>query len=1167
MDYADGRSLNFHSARMRWLIVLPLVFPLLRVCNGVLDAKSPAELTPFGNAKNGSNFNTTENGRNRLGKGMAGGASSNSPPVGNRPPRQADYSVEKGKYKSSSSRKLPFYSKTASSKPNFETARGKNWCAYVHTRLSPTVVIENAQTYVMRTTNPCPMKLGHCQPRYQILNRPAYRMRHKIVTSLEWKCCPGYSGVNCQPKDQYLREQAEENQAESQTTGAGMLQEPQQLHDPAITAKFSDKLYNQEIKLGRLQKKVENISANMNDVRIVLYSLEGKINEDKGKDLQSTSKATKSKGIQELVKELVAQQVQSFKNNIQKTVSQLSKAISGLTEELGSTKEAINQLNGTILSLSENPHSTTGKQNPTTELQEIRKEMEVLRAYVPVACNDTSQQVNEKLKSLQAELAKEHTWIGSFFETMNHTFSQLREAHETLASNQMSPDVTISEEEGGQREESFQRYLLNLTENVKMQGRMIFQLYAEVNAHGLQLFNRTHSAGSPQDTVTGTCQEMVQEYKSNADLRLDQMENRLHNLTMTFSETFTSLDDILSSMNERISILSYDVEILQPVLEGQGPLIETHAAEHESVAVHGATAVHGAAAGQDSAAVRGAEVAVLADRLANLSSAVDDLVAFVKGGAVSPRLGNQNRAGDETLNGFLADCRLEIEDSLNDTMTVINDAVDSMRDGYYILEKNITDLRQYFLELYHKSTEKQEDALAVIPLFTRLNASFMVLLDDMVRHQDALEMIGGLQDLKDNEVSVLPNLMLMSQLLNRTASRVEDHQQLMHQLQENVLRYSPEARDYASRILALESQLSSVTSKSKSSPKIKKPKITQGKIQLAPPKFQELSRKVSGLQAKWLNLNDRLSQVKVETGKAWGLCQNLSLLVAQVNASIPQTPSTMAKQNITVLQEDLRGFMQSISETTVETFFTNITMFMDKAISNVIRNVTKIQKQIKQLYKRPKSIAKTNITTSTGRSQRYADKDISPVETVSCSSSPCQNGGTCINQRKGFVCACRPPFGGPSCDIKLLDENTLKTDFSKGSYRYAPMVTFFVAHTYEMKTTGPIKFNHLYVNYGASYAPGSGKFLIPYLGVYIFEYTIESSIPHLSGFLVVDGVDKLAFQSEDMDTGASGSRVVTGDAMLELNYGQYVWLRLTSGLIPAKFPPMTTFGGYLLYRT
>ena len=32
-----------------------------------------------------------------------------------------------------------------------------------------------------------------------------------------------------------------------------------------------------------------------------------------------------------------------------------------------------------------------------------------------------------------------------------------------------------------------------------------------------------------------------------------------------------------------------------------------------------------------------------------------------------------------------------------------------------------------------------------------------------------------------------------------------------------------------------------------------------------------------------------------------------------------------------------------------------------------------------------------------------------------CASSPCQNGGTCINEASGFTCDCNPGFGGPIC--------------------------------------------------------------------------------------------------------------------------------------------------------
>lgn len=156
---------------------------------------------------------------------------------------------------------------------------------------------------------------------------------------------------------------------------------------------------------------------------------------------------------------------------------------------------------------------------------------------------------------------------------------------------------------------------------------------------------------------------------------------------------------------------------------------------------------------------------------------------------------------------------------------------------------------------------------------------------------------------------------------------------------------------------------------------------------------------------------------------------------------------------------------------------------------------------------------------------------------------------------------------GDTCTVKIVEENALAPDFSKGSYRYAPMVAFFVSHTHGMTAPGPILFNDLSVNYGASYNPRTGKFRIPYLGVYIFKYTIESFSAHISGFFVVDGVDKLRFESENTDSEIHCDRVLTGDALFELNYGQEVWLRLVKGTIPIKYPPVTTFSGYLLYRT
>ena len=34
-------------------------------------------------------------------------------------------------------------------------------------------------------------------PSYRVFRRPRYRVAYKMVTEMEWRCCPGYSGDDC----------------------------------------------------------------------------------------------------------------------------------------------------------------------------------------------------------------------------------------------------------------------------------------------------------------------------------------------------------------------------------------------------------------------------------------------------------------------------------------------------------------------------------------------------------------------------------------------------------------------------------------------------------------------------------------------------------------------------------------------------------------------------------------------------------------------------------------------------------------------------------------------------------------------------------------------------------------------------------------------------------
>nr|XP_046203162.1 EMI domain-containing protein 1-like isoform X1 [Oncorhynchus gorbuscha] len=98
-----------------------------------------------------------------------------------------------GLYKYSTGTQLNRESSAASQTSIYQK---RNWCPHTVTK-TVTCQVQNGTT-MQRVYQTCRWPQGCTGGSYRTVVRPSYKVVYRAVTSLEWKCCPGYSGTACE---------------------------------------------------------------------------------------------------------------------------------------------------------------------------------------------------------------------------------------------------------------------------------------------------------------------------------------------------------------------------------------------------------------------------------------------------------------------------------------------------------------------------------------------------------------------------------------------------------------------------------------------------------------------------------------------------------------------------------------------------------------------------------------------------------------------------------------------------------------------------------------------------------------------------------------------------------------------------------------------------------
>ncbi|XP_006896825.1 PREDICTED: complement C1q tumor necrosis factor-related protein 4 [Elephantulus edwardii] len=164
--------------------------------------------------------------------------------------------------------------------------------------------------------------------------------------------------------------------------------------------------------------------------------------------------------------------------------------------------------------------------------------------------------------------------------------------------------------------------------------------------------------------------------------------------------------------------------------------------------------------------------------------------------------------------------------------------------------------------------------------------------------------------------------------------------------------------------------------------------------------------------------------------------------------------------------------------------------------------------------------------------------------------------------------ACRPPPPGTMLTLLLLGllvSACWALGPATGSSELRSAFSAARTTPWEGTSEMAVTFDKVYVNIGGDFDAATGQFRCRVPGAYFFSFTAGKA-PHKSlSVMLVRNRDEVQALAFDEQRRPSARRAASQSAMLQLDYGDTVWLRLHGAPQYALGSPGATFSGYLVY--
>ncbi|NWV44497.1 MMRN2 protein, partial [Grantiella picta] len=439
---------------------------------------------------------------------------------------------------------------------DFEAAspqsRNGNWCSFMQSRLVTYIEACMKEKYIVNSQQPCPNGAPDCQKiMYRTALKPVYQVKQKVLKSLQWKCCPGFIGKDCEQRDpNFILVPGTETEGQEEEFS-------NHVSTSVDSREMFEVIQNHEALLDDLQSDIHQAASTLGDLQRLI--------ESNGTSMVLEVNQSNSDHQERLLQQVLFPHVENFLRrhlnpvwaSFNRSLQNLSNIVRNLSHDVEANKKSIEKFQESTVPKKEFQELGTKFES---KVQENIVKVDQVKRDIENQVHMQQADIHYNLSMIKADtdtkLKKLHKIQQSHFLALNNSIANMKQEQNLLENKleALKKNLTEFSSHHGPKDETSQLTMRQINEMLSGHAKQLKELYMEsdvafqniaVLERWFKELKKNMSKYRPEDLTITLAEKSVIMEENNA-----AMERQISELNYTLSNLQENYSDLLRYMEE-----------------------------------------------------------------------------------------------------------------------------------------------------------------------------------------------------------------------------------------------------------------------------------------------------------------------------------------------------------------------------------------------------------------------------------------------------------------------------------------------------------------------------------------------------------------------------------------------------------------------------------------